>query len=176
MLVAGDEVRRTQGGNNNPYCQDNETSWFDWTLPREEPRSVPLLETHDRVPQEASGAASGTILHGHHERARLERRYLAWDETQQPRMDDPNGRALAMTPAGFAGDADIHIVLNMHSESLNFELPEVPGRIWLKAVDTAQAAPLDIADPGREYPVAGHAYTVQERSVAVLVSGAAPQA
>src|SRR3989454_11881633 len=33
MMLMGDEVRRTQGGNNNAYCQDNETSWFDWTLP-----------------------------------------------------------------------------------------------------------------------------------------------
>ena len=72
--------------------------------------------------------------------------------------------------AGFRGDEDIHIMLNMYWESLDFELPTVPGRMWLKAVDTSQRPPLDVADFGYELPVAGNAYKVHGRSVVVLVN------
>jgi len=75
-----------------------------------------------------------------------------------------------VTLAGFGGDVDIHIMLNMYWKSLDFELAKVPGRIWLKAVDTSQMPPLDIADFGSEHPVAGNTYPVRERSVVVLVS------
>ena len=80
------------------------------------------------------------------------------------------GRALGVTLAGFDGDGDIHIMLNMHWESLDFELPPVPGRIWLKVVDTYQSPPLDVAEFGGELPVVGNVYRVQGRSVVVLVN------
>ena len=48
MLLMGDEVRRTQRGNNNAYCQDNEISWFDWTLLERTPGPPPLREDADR--------------------------------------------------------------------------------------------------------------------------------
>jgi glycogen operon protein len=60
--------------------------------------------------------------------------------------------------------------MNMYWESLDFELPTVPGRTWLKAVDTAQPPPLDIADLGGERPVAGKLHSVEGRSVVVLVN------
>ena len=49
MLLGGDEFRRTQGGNNNAYCQDNETSWFDWRLPEQHGEFIPLHPWHDRL-------------------------------------------------------------------------------------------------------------------------------
>jgi glycogen operon protein len=78
-----------------------------------------------------------------------------------------------MTLGGFDGEPDIHAMLNMYWEPLDFELPEVPGRSWLRAVDTALEPPLDIADPGAEAPVAGNIYTLQGRSVVVLINRAA---
>jgi glycogen operon protein len=75
-----------------------------------------------------------------------------------------------MTLAGFNGDPDLHVMLNMHWESLEFELPAVPGRRWFTAVDTAQTPPHDIADPGDEWPVTGTMCTVEPRSVVVLVN------
>jgi glycogen operon protein len=87
-----------------------------------------------------------------------------------PGWSDEEARTLAMTLAGFDGDTDIHVMLNMHWESLDFELPVVAGRQWFRTVDTALNPPLDIADPGEERAVAGSAYTVQGRSVVVLVN------
>ena len=81
-----------------------------------------------------------------------------------------------MTLAGFHGDPDIHVMMNMYWEPLDFDLPSIAGRTWSRAVDTSLAPPLDIADPGGEAPVAGTTYTVAGRSVVVLVNQAAAPA
>jgi glycogen operon protein len=75
-----------------------------------------------------------------------------------------------MTLAGFNGDPDLHVMLNMHWDSLEFELPAVPGRRWFIAVDTAETPPHDIADPGDEPAVTGNTCTVQARAVVVLIN------
>ena len=64
---------------------------------------------------------------------------VTWHGTKlgSPGWSDPHARALALTLAGFNGDPDLHVMLNMHWESLDFEVPEVAGRRWFKAVDTA---------------------------------------
>jgi len=170
MFVAGDEVRRTQNGNNNAYCQDNETSWFDWTLVE---KNRDLYRFWKRMIEFRNRHA--TLHRGQFFQAAINERGLsevAWHRTKlnSPGWDDPNGRALAGTLAGFYGDEDIHIMLNMYWESLDFELPLVPGRIWLKAVDTSQSPPLDVADFGSELLVAGDTCRVQGRSAVVLVS------
>jgi glycogen operon protein len=172
MFVAGDEVRRTQRGNNNAYCQDNETSWFDWTLVGKNSdlyrfwkRMIEFRKKHPALHQGRffTGAANERGLPD-----------VTWHGTKlnSPGWDDPNARTLGMTLAGFGGEPDIHVMLNMYWESLDFDLPAVPGRTWLRAVDTAQTSPLDIADPGGEPPVAASKYTVQGRSVVVLVNHA----
>jgi glycogen operon protein len=170
MLVAGDEVRRTQNGNNNAYCQDNEISWFDWTLVE---RNRDLYRFWKRMIEFRKRHAAlhrGQFYTGAvNERGLTE---VAWHGTKlhRPGWNDPGARALGMTLAGFHGDGDIHIMLNMYWESLDFELPSVPGRIWLKAVDTSQPSLLDVADFGSELPVVGKACRVQGRSVVVLVN------
>jgi glycogen operon protein len=170
MFVAGDEVRRTQSGNNNAYCQDNETSWFDWTLV-ERNRDLfrfwkRMIEFRKRHP----ALRRGQFFTG----ARNERGLtdVAWHGTKlnSPGWDDPDGRALGVTLAGFSGDGDLHAMFNMYWDSLDFELPSVQDRIWLKAVDTSQQPPLDIADFGAELPVVGNLCSVPARSIVVLIN------
>jgi glycogen operon protein len=170
MFVAGDEVRRTQKGNNNAYCQDNDTSWFDWMLVERNrdlyrfwKRMIEFRKRHRAL--HPGRFFTGTL----NERGLPD---VAWHGTKlnSPGWDDPVGRALGVTLAGFHGDQDIHIMLNMYWESLDFELPSVPGRIWLRAVDTSQPPPLDLADFGYELPVVGNEYKVHGRSVVVLVN------
>jgi glycogen operon protein len=172
MFVAGDEVRRTQQGNNNAYCQDNQTSWFDWTLLD---RNRDLLRFWKRMIEFRKRHAA--LRQRHFFTGAVNQRGLVdvtWHGTVlgAPGWSDPEARALAMTLAGFNGDPDLHVMLNMLWDSLEFELPAVPGRRWLIAVDTAQTAPHDTADPGAEPPVAGNTYNVQPRSVVVLVNQA----
>jgi glycogen operon protein len=92
----------------------------------------------------------------------MERSSTTPDGTIQP------GHALGVTLAGFQVDGDIRIMLNIYWEGLDFELPTVPGRRWLKGVDTSQLPPLDIADFGDEAAVVGNTYKV--RNVVVLVN------
>jgi glycogen operon protein len=87
-----------------------------------------------------------------------------------PGFDDPLGRALACTIAGFKGDADLHVMMNMFWEPLDFEVPVEPRRAWHVAVDTFAASPNDIADPDRRQPLHRSPCTVQARSIVVLIS------
>lgn len=170
MFLAGDEIGRTQRGNNNAYCQDNEISWFDWTLVRTNrdlhrfwKLMIEFRKRHAALRQRQffNGAVNERGLPD-----------LSWHGTKLHAPDwlNPEARVLAMTLAGFDGDSDIHAMFNMYWDSLEFELPAVGGRTWLTAINTAQAPPHDIADAGAEPEVTGNTYTVQGRSVVVLIN------
>ncbi len=170
MILAGDEVRRTQKGNNNAYCQDNEISWFDWTLVDKNrslfrfwKRMIELRRNHAALHQ-------GRFFTGQTNDRGL--KDVTWHGTKlnAPGWSDPDARVLAYTLAGFNGDPDLHVMLNMYWDALEFELPSVAGRSWFKAVDTALAPPHDIADPGEEPEVIGGTYTLQGRSIVALVN------
>jgi glycogen operon protein len=170
MMAAGDEVRRTQGGNNNAYCQDNETSWFDWALVNSHGDLLRFWKRMIGFRMRHAAVRRGAFFTGAvNQRGLID---VAWHGTMlnSPEWSGAEARTLAMTLAGFDGDADIHVMLNMYWESMDFELPVVAGRQWFRAVDTALNPPLDIADPGEERAVAGSAYAVQGRSVVVLVN------
>jgi glycogen operon protein len=171
MVFAGDEVRRTQKGNNNAYCQDNEISWFDWRS-LEKRRDLfrfwkLMIEFRKRHPAiHRSRFFDGKV----NDRGLPD---VSWHGCQllHPGWDDPNAQALAFTLAGFGPEADINVILNMDAQGLDFELPAVQGRQWHLVVDTAQPSPQDIAEPGEEKPIAGPQVHVEGRSVVVLVSG-----
>jgi glycogen operon protein len=75
-----------------------------------------------------------------------------------------------MTIAGFNGEEDLHIMLNMYWERLTFEVPLLENRGWYRAVSTAAPSPLDIAEPGSELPVEEDSYLVPALSIVILVS------
>jgi glycogen operon protein len=96
---------------------------------------------------------------------------IAWHGTrlQQPPWGDASARVLAFTIAGIEADeADVHAVLNMSEEGLEAELPELPGRAWHIAVDTARAPPHDLVAPARQVRLDTRSYQVSPRSVVVL--------
>jgi glycogen operon protein len=170
MILSGDEARRTQKGNNNPYCQDNEISWSDWRLVEKHcdlfrfwKLMIDFRRRHPAVHR--SRFFDGKV----NDRGLPD---VSWHGCRLlcPGWDDPNARALALTLAGFGAEADIHVMLNMDSEELDFEIPAVTGRRWYLAVDTAQPSPQDIFDPGNERAVAGQSIRVQGRSVVILLS------
>lgn len=170
MLVMGDEVGRTQGGNNNAYCQDNPISWFDWTLTEKHADLLRFWQILIRrrkhfkellAPRYFTGATN--------ERGVAD---LSWHGTQlnAPGWDDPNARSLAFTVAGFNGDPDVHIMMNMYWEPLTFELPQISGYRWWRSLDTALPSPQDVVDLGEEVAVSGNTYTVADRSIVILDS------
>ena len=170
MFVAGDEISRSQKGNNNAYCQDNEISWFDWTLVNKHAGLFRFCRSMIRFRKLHPAVRRDQFFNGSmNERGLMD---VAWHGTKLngPGWDDPSARALAMTLAGFDGDADLHVMFNMFWKSLEFELPVVPGRNWCLAVDTAQPSPHDIADPGSEPDVLGNTRLVEARSIVVLMN------
>jgi isoamylase len=172
MFVAGDEVRRSQKGNNNPYCQDNEISWFDWTFVHKNSDLLRFCKGMIRFRKMHATLRRDQFFDGSVNERGL--KDVSWHGTKlnHPGWNDASARALAMTLAGFGGDSDLHVMFNMFWDGLDFELPVVPGRRWFVAVDTAQPSPRDIADPGSEPEVFGNTYQVQPRSVVVLVNRA----
>ena len=87
-----------------------------------------------------------------------------------PGFDYPEGRALAFTVAGFAGSADLHVMMNMFWEPLTFEVLVDPDRQWHLVIDTSADSPDDILELDRTVPHAGDSCRVTGRSIVVLRS------
>jgi glycogen operon protein len=170
MLLAGDEVLRSQGGNNNAWCQDNALSWFDWKrvethrdMLRFTRESIALRRRHacltanrffDGKPIDGRGIPD-IVWHG----SRL----------NEPPWHDAQGRLLAFTMAGVAGDEeDLHVILNMSDQAVDAALPSIPGRRWNVALDTSRSSPEDIIARERQKPCAEASYRAGARSVVVL--------
>src|SRR5262249_18706865 len=92
---------------------------------------------------------------------------IAWHGTtlRSPGFDDPQGRALACTIAGFEGGADLHVMMNMFWEPLDFEVPVDPQRTWHIVVDTFMRSP---EETDRRKRWLGPSCTVQPRSIVIL--------
>jgi isoamylase len=173
MLVAGDEVRRTQLGSNNAYCQDNDISWFDWNLVEKNADifrffrlMINFRKCYCHTSLHRRNFFSGEV----NERGLAD---ISWHGTKlfSPGWDDPDARVLAFTLAGFEeGESDIHVMLNMYWETLDFEVPSLTEREWYEVVDTAQPSPLDIVEPGQERKFTQKISSVKGRSIVVLIS------
>jgi glycogen operon protein len=172
MLNMGDEVRRTQHGNNNAYCQDSAISWFDWDLLERHGdmrRFVKALNAfrHSRADvKEASGLSLQELL----ARAKLQ-----WHGVRlhEPDWHD-SSHTLAFTFESRRGRLRMHGLLNAYWQPLPFALPACPvGHSWRRCIDTARASPDDICPVGQAPIVASDDFVAQPRSVVVLVQTAA---
>jgi isoamylase len=164
MLLGGDEFRRTQRGNNNAYCQDNEVSWFDWSL----------LEKH----KEIYSFTRGMIAFRHaHPVLRRENFYTDADiEWFAPNGAPPDWanqwqKSFACRILGQT-EPDLFLLFNADNRSVDYALPGLPaGKIWRLAVDTSRTAPDDLCDPGKEPSLQGQiGFRLEPRSSAILLT------
>ncbi|SDY02606.1 glycogen debranching protein GlgX [Nitrosomonas sp. Nm58] len=170
MLLAGDEVLRTQRGNNNAYCQDNALSWFDWRFTERNAGMLrytrELIALRRRHPSLTSDRFfTGAPLPGR------DMPDIAWHGVRlnKPSWHDPQARLLAYTIAALRDDEeDLHVILNMSDQSVEAPLPLMRGRRWHLALDTVQSSPADIFARERQQPVVARVYPVAPRSVVVL--------
>ena len=91
-------------------------------------------------------------------------------DLNEPNWGDDSARAFAFTLGGKNEEADIHVMMNMYWESLNFDIPSVEGRKWYLSVDTFLLSPEDIAEAGYEKMVEDSVCQVRERSIVILIS------
>jgi isoamylase len=168
MLLMGDEVRRTQRGNNNPYCQDNDISWYDWSLLERHPdihRFVKMLIEIRR--RQTESVLPNLTLNQLLARARIQ-----CHGTSLNKPDWGNqSHSLALAASSVAADLDLYLILNAYWEPLRFELPRVYEdelRPWRRWLDTFLEPPDDLCLFSNAPPVLGSSYLVQPRSIVAL--------
>ena len=181
MIVAGDECRRTQQGNNNAYCQDNELSWFDWKLVEKNSDLLRFCQGLIAFRKQQPSVRRETFLSGHpqaHDDGSLPDvswfgplgTAVDWDEGQsaliclltRPKPDaDPEGIG-----------RDVLFLINSTGEPKDFILPPATkGTQWRLFVDTAATTPKDIyPDLDGAAPPTSHRLTLTYRSMMVYVA------
>jgi isoamylase len=177
MLMAGDELGRTQHGNNNTYCHDTPLNWMDWTLAE---KNADLLRFFSH------------LLHFRHAHPVLRNRWhhsgydyvgsglpdLSWHGQQAWRPDwSPSSRTLAFmldgkhARGGTVPDQTLYVAFNSSWEAHSFELPTLPdGERWHVMVNTSMPSPQDICSPGEEWLLGEQGYVLLgSRSSMILV-------
>ena len=177
MILGGDEFLRTQRGNNNAYCQDNEISWFDWG---EVERNADIVEFFRKA---VALTRRCTILQ--------RRKFflgqdlnadsvpdIAWfgDDLDRPEWGDPELRTLSYQldggeEASALGNYRLFLILNADYRQQTVQLPELPAlKRWHRVIDTSLDSAEDICDAGAEVALSpANDYIVNPRSTVVLL-------
>jgi isoamylase len=179
MLLMGDEMRRTQLGNNNAYCQDNEMSWLDWSL----------LERHHDLHRFVR------MLISHRLRGIAMRREESFEPTLNEVLrraefdwhgvrlgcpdwsDDSHSIACTVRPRAGLVPLWLHLMSNAYWEPLDFDLPPVPETAlsgWRRWIDTALESPDDITDPAAAPVITAARYRLMPRSLGALLLRTGP--
>jgi isoamylase len=176
MMLMGDEVRRTQDGNNNAYCQDNETSWFDWSQLAKRAdvhRFVTLLNAR-RVLRDVGHERQRVALN-----QMIRQADITWHGVE---LDKPDWRhsshSVAFTAKVTMDRVSYHVILNAYWGPLEFELPPFGDGTydpWRRWIDTFLDSPHDIVDWEQAPLVPRHSYPAGPRSVVVLFADLDPE-
>jgi glycogen operon protein len=167
MFLMGDEVRRTQHGNNNAYCHNDESTWFDWSLVEKHAdlrRFVRLLLAR-RLLRSADYEQQRASLS-----EMLAKANLTWHGVKLGEPDwSEHSHAFAINADVPGGHLVFHLILNGYWEPLDFELPPPPaGQQWRRWIDTGLPSRDDITDWHSAQPVFGATYRSAARSVVML--------
>ena len=158
MFRAGDEFLNTQFGNNNPYNQDNEIGWLDWSQ----------LQANQDIFRFFKGMIAFRKSHPSLCRSRFWREDISWYGVGFTVDLSPDSRSLAFCLHGASqGDDDIYVMINAYWQELRFQIQEGAPEDWIRIVDTDLPSPDDFAK--RSLPLQHSIYQVAPRSVVVLV-------
>jgi isoamylase len=169
MLLGGDEFRRTQQGNNNAYCQDNETSWYDWSL----------FDKHREIYRFTRGMIA---FRRAHPALRKEAFYtdteVKWVGPRGVALNwlDPGQKSLACLIHG-QSEPDLFLIFNAAPEPVEFGIPNAPkANAWYLAIDTFRPAPGDLFGAGEEPSLQGQdTFRAGPRSSAILLTRREPR-
>jgi isoamylase len=158
MLRAGDEFLNTQYGNNNPYNQDNEISWLDWSQ----------LSANGDIFRFFKNMIAFRKAHPSIGRSRFWREDVSWYGTGYAVDLSGPSRSLAFCLHGASqADDDIYVIINAYWEELVFHIQEGTPQEWKRIVDTSLPSPDDFSE--RDLPLATAEYRVAPRSIVVLL-------
>jgi glycogen operon protein len=170
MLQMGDEIRRTQHGNNNAYCQDNEISWFDWSQ----------VEGNAGLRRFVRELIRCRLRYGYDVEAddhlslaqELRQARITWHSTRLNQPDwSPESRSLGMTIVSEDNHRLTHMIFNAYWGAQDFDLPPLPpGSAWRRLIDTNLVSPDDITERSQAPTIDSPRYRAAPRSVVVLVA------
>ncbi len=179
MLLGGDEFRRTQNGNNNAYCQDNETSWFDWTLAQ---KNTGLVDFVSRLIAFRKNHPMFSRCHffGETEEEKKCGVDINWfeDDGRTPDWNKLN-RFLACELFGMrhkkedgVSDCNLYFAMNTDRHDVNVILPSLEhGYEWVRVADTSFPSGEDFVEEGKEEALASQKrYILPSNSAVVLIS------
>jgi isoamylase len=173
MILMGDEMRRTQHGNNNAYCRDDERVWLDWTLLEKHADIHRFVKELIAFRQRRDVVTADRTLSLNE---LLERAKIEWHGVKLNQPDwGEHSHTLAFTLQSLNGKVLLHGILNAYSEPLTFELPPVleGERPWRRCIDTALPAPDDFRQMKSAPEFTAREYPVQPRSIVVLARASA---
>jgi isoamylase len=169
MIQMGDEVRRTQKGNNNTYCQDNAMSWFDWDLVKTNSGLLRFVTMLNRIIRNCRIFQEERIISNAYSSTKP---YISWHGVNIAKPDfsnDSHTLAFTLTHPGFG--EKLHIILNAYWEALDFELPKLKSPLlWHRIIDTYLDSPDDFTEPEGSPAVNERFYRVQPRSSVILTA------
>jgi glycogen operon protein len=159
MICAGDEFMNTQRGNNNPYNQDNEIAWLDWSLKQTNADVFRFFQKMIAFRKAHPSLGRSTFWGGD----------VRWFGVNgEPDLSFSSHTLAYVLRGASAGDRDIYVMINAYWEPLDFTVQEGGAGEWSRAVDTFLPSPLDVGEPT---PLSDVRYSVGPRSVVVLVRG-----
>ena len=184
MLLAGDEIGRTQGGNNNAYCQDNEISWLDWTPENMDRETFGFVQQLIALHKEHPVFRRRKFFQGRKIKG-AEIKDIVWLRPDGGEMTDEEwhqdfARCLGVALSGAAidevnergqrvHDENFLLLMNAHFETIPFALPPPPlGAGWIALIDTS----CQISGDGNRFFFGSDSYPLQARSLALLVERA----
>ncbi len=161
MIRAGDEFMQTQSGNNNAYNQDNAISWLDWER----------LDTHADIFRFFQQMIAFRKAHPSLGRSRFWREDVQWYGVGADVDRSADSHSLAFYLRGASqDDQNLYVMINAWRQDLLFSVQQGQVENWMRVIDTARQSPHDIMEPGEEVPLQSMDYTLQARSVVVLIS------
>ncbi|MCL2380427.1 MAG: glycogen debranching protein GlgX [Treponema sp.] len=179
MLLGGDEIGRTQRGNNNAYCQDNEISWYDWSLVSKNASLYRFVKEMISFRRRHPGFMRPEFYTGRDGSYNAIPDIAWFDEHGNTPDWDKIGPCLAMRVDGSKAEVladkdsnDFFIMFNAGSAAATFKICDpLDGKEWVRAVDTGLSSPDDILPSGSEAALDNASfYTAGEHSMAVLIS------
>ncbi|MDJ0681427.1 MAG: glycogen debranching protein GlgX [Xenococcaceae cyanobacterium MO_167.B52] len=168
MFLMGDEVRRTQQGNNNAYCQNNELSWFDWSLIETNQGLLNFVKNLIQFIQRLEIFCQERFLEVAHN---SQQPHIVWHGTYLGEPDwGKDSHAIAFSLNHPTKSEHLYVMLNSYWHPLNFELPPLEsGKYWHRIVDTALSSPEDFTDIDIAPKIAQGSYLVTARSSVILM-------
>lgn len=169
MLLMGDEIRRSQQGNNNAYCQNNDLSWFNWDDVAKEKDLLRFTQSIIHLTQNLAVFQVEQLLQvtntWHPDP------HIVWHGCRLHQPDwSENSHTLAFTLRHPAAKEQLHVMLNAYWDALVFDLPTLyPPQRWHRIVDTALSPPDDFCYPELAPSVDSYLYPVSARSSVVLL-------